>query len=97
MRRRTKISKQLNKHQTPSKRQQLTKELVEIELKFQDSYKKSYSAQEQKAIDAIKKNPKYFFTYVKKFSKVKPSIGPLLNEANQYAVENAEMADILSK
>ena len=97
MRRRTKINKQLNKHQTPSKRQQLTKELVEIELKFQDSYKKSYSAQEQKAIDAIKKNPKYFFTYVKKFSKVKSSIGPLLNEANQYAVENAEMADILSK
>ena len=97
MRRRTKINKQLNKAQPPSKRQQLISELVDIELKFQESYTRSYTAQEQKPIESIKKNPKYFFTYVKKFTKTKPSIGPLLNHVNQYAVENTEMADILSK
>jgi hypothetical protein len=97
MRRRTKINKQLGKHQPPSKRQQLINELIDIELKFQDSYARSHRAQEQKAIEAIKKNPKYFFTYVKKFSKVKPSIGPLLNKLNHYAVDNNEMAKILSE
>ena len=69
MRRRTKINKQLNKAQPPSKRQQLISELVDIELKFQESYTRSYTAQEQKAIESIKKNPKYLFTYVKKFTK----------------------------
>ena len=34
MRRRTKINKQLQKHQPPLKRQQLIRELVDIELKF---------------------------------------------------------------
>ena len=96
MRRRTKINKQLAKHQPPSK-QQLINEFVDIKLKFQDSYARSNTAQEQKAIEAIKKNPKYFFTYVKKFSKVKPSIGPLLNKLNHYAVDNNEMAKILSE
>ena len=56
MRRRSKVNKQLQKQQPPSKKNQLTKELVEIELKLQDSFEKSHSAQEQKAIEAIKKN-----------------------------------------
>jgi len=97
MRRRTKINKQLQKHQPPSKRQQLVRELVDIELKFQESCNKSHTAQEAKAIDAIKNNPKYFFTYMNKFSKVKPSIGPLLNKSNQYLVDNNEMAKALSE
>ena len=97
MRRRSKVNKQLQKQQPPSKKNQLTKELIEIELKLQDSFEKSHSAQEQKAIEAIKKNPKYFFTYIKKFSKTPPSIGPLLNEQKQYAVDSEEMANILSK
>lgn len=96
MRRRTKVTKQLAKHQPPSKRQQLTNELVEIELKLQDSIAQSTTSQEQKAVDAIRNNPKYFFTYVKKFCKVKPSIGPLLNKQNEYAVDNNDMANILS-
>ena len=54
MHRRTKINKQLQKHQPPSKSQQLVRELVDIELKFQESYNKSHTAQEAKAIDAIK-------------------------------------------
>ena len=34
---------------------------------------------EEKAIEAIKSNSKYFFSYVKAKSKVKTGIGPLYN------------------
>ena len=97
MRRRTKVNKQLAKHQPPSKRRELVDELVDIELKLQESYKRSSTAQEQKAIAAIKRNPKYFFTYVKKFCKTRPAIGPLLDRAKQFVVDNEGMANILSE
>jgi len=96
MRRRRKVTKQLGKNPTKTLQNRLNQELIEIELKLQKSYSNSTSAQEQKALDAIKRNPKYFFSYVKKFNKVKPSIGPLLNHDNHYATENLEMANILS-
>ena len=32
---------------------------------------------EKKAIDSINHNPKYFYSYEKKFSKTKSKIGPL--------------------
>ena len=85
MRRRNKVSKQLGKYPSGATKLRLEQELVSIELKLQDSYRNSTSAQEQKALAAIKRNPKYFFTYVKKFNKVKLSIGPLLNDTKQYA------------
>ena len=96
MRRRTKVTKQLAKHQPPSKSRQLNNELVEIELKLQDSHNNQLSAQEKRAVACIKRNPKYFYSYVKRFSKSKPSIGPLLNSLSQFAVDNEEMASILS-
>lgn len=96
MRRRTKVAKQLAKHQPPSKTCQLKNELVEIELKLQDSHNKQLSAQEKRAVDCIKNNPKYFYSYVKRFSKSKASIGPLLNSLSQFTVENEEMASLFS-
>ena len=56
MRRRTKVNKQLAKHQPSSKRKELIDELVDIELKLQDSYSRSTSAQEQKAVEEIKRS-----------------------------------------
>ena len=97
MRRRRKVAKQLAKFPPKATKQRLESELIEIELKLQSSYINSSSAQEQKALAAIKKNPKYFFTYVKKFNKVKPSIGPLLDINKKYATGNAEMARILTE
>ena len=77
-------------------RKKLSRELIDIEMKLQDSFTLSSTIQENKAIQAIKRNPKYFFTYVKKFSKTKPSVGPLLNADKQFVVDNKDMADILS-
>ena len=96
MRRRTKVVKQLSKQQPPAMRNNLTSELVDIELKLQDSFALSNTLQENKAICAIKRNPKYFFTYVKKFSKSKPSVGPLRNADGKFVVDSKEMAELLS-
>ena len=96
MRRRAKVNKHLRKITSPSRLNKLNQELIEIEKQLQKSYTNSSNYQEQKAIESIKKNPKYFFTYVKKFSKVKPAIGPLLDKEGKYVVESKQMANILS-
>ena len=75
----------------------MNQELIAIELKLQDSYRSAHSRQENKALEAIKRNPKYFFTYVKKFNKVKPSVGPLINKDGTYETSSIGMSKILSE
>ena len=41
------------------------------------------------------KNPKFFYTYAKKFSKLKTSIGPFLDEHDELVNDNFEMAEML--
>ena len=48
------------------------------------------------AIKAIKRNPKYFYSYVQKKSKLKSKIGPLLNKSGSLTCNSKEMAEILS-
>ena len=96
MRRRRKINKYLNQIIKNGRRSKLLKELREIEKKLQDSYKAHTTKREQVAIQSIKRNSKYFFTYAKKFSKIKSSIGPLkLSTSDEFVYENKKMADIL--
>ena len=52
---------------------------------------------EKKAIEAIKKNPKFFFSYAKSMSKFKSSIGPLLNQQSKLTSDNKEMSNILAE
>ena len=72
-------------------------EAREIEKKLQQSYKQEHTDMEEKAIKPIKSNPKYFFTYAKKFSTVKSAVGPLLNATKELVSCPSKMADILSK
>ena len=97
MRRRRKITKQLRIHQPPSRKKTLDNELISIEEKLQESYNKSHDFQERKAIQAIKRNPKYFFTYVKKLSKVKTAIGPLKDSNGSFISDSKDMANILKE
>ena len=97
MRRRCKVNKQLSYVKSQARRTKLEDEAREIEKKLQLSYKQEHSDMEGKAVNSIKTNPKYFFTYAKKFSTVKSSIGPLLDSAKELIFCPAKMADILSK
>ena len=52
---------------------------------------------EKRAVDKIKANPKYFYSYAKSFSKVKQSITALLNSDKKLVTERKELANILQQ
>ena len=52
---------------------------------------------EQRAVERIKSNPKYFFSYAKSFSKVKHTISTLLNDNQELVTDRKELANILQK
>ncbi|KAL5260824.1 hypothetical protein ACHWQZ_G006752 [Mnemiopsis leidyi] len=52
---------------------------------------------EQRAVERIKFNPKYFFSYAKSFSKVKHTISTLLNDNEELVTDRKELANILQK
>jgi len=69
--RRKKITRRLIKVTSPSLKQKLNKELLQIEKDLQKSHQNSASFIEGKAVDAIRTNSKYFYSYAKKKSKTK--------------------------
>ena len=98
MRRRRKLNVKLQKlNQSSETKEKLTKALVDVQKMIIESQECSRRYQENKAIDAIKKNSKYFFSYVNKLSKVKTKVGPLCTKDGLYTSDSKEMADILSE
>ena len=71
-------------------------ETRDIEKKLQKSYRETRDINEQKAVDAIKTNSKYLFSYAKKFSKVVSGIGPLMDSAKTLVTSPTQMAEMLS-
>ena len=72
-------------------------EATEVERQLLKSYQKSRMDCEAKAVNAIKKNPKYFFSYARKFSSVKIGIGPFVDAANKLLTNSLRMAEMLSE
>ena len=97
MRRRTRCNNQLNAPRSTVHKQNLINELREIEKSLQKSYRSQRDFNERKAVDAIKTNSKYFYSYAKKFSKVKNNIGPLMDSTNSLVSGPQKMAEILSE
>ena len=97
MRRRSKVNKQLASQPSDTKRQKLRLEAREIEKKLQKSYKDEKLEMENKAVSAIKKNSKYFFSYVRKFSKIFTGIGPFIDASKNIITCSAQMAEMLSE
>lgn len=97
MRKRRRLKIQLLRANTEARRNSITRNLIEVEIKIQDSLKHQSEFEEQKAVESIKRNPKYFFTYAKKFSKVKTGIGPLKDAANRIINCPRKMAEILAE
>ena len=97
MRTRRRINIQLSKAPPEERRQALRKRLMEIEKKLQYSYHSQRAAREKKAVDSIQRNPKYFFSYAKRFSKIKIGIDPLIDAAKTLITNPKEMAEILAE
>ena len=66
-------------------------------MELQALHKSKLNFEEKKAIDAIKKNPKFFYAYAKKHSKIKPKIGPLKRSDGTFTTDQQEIAELLSK
>ena len=95
MRKRRRINLQLRKTTSEARRKKLKMEATEVERQLLKSYQKSRMDCETKAVNAIKKNPKYFFSYARKFSSVKISIGPFVDAANKLVTDSLRMAEML--
>ena len=73
----------------------LKSELMDIEKKLITSYKTERLAEEEKAVENIKVNSKYFFSFARKHQVVKGGIGPLkLN--SELITEPNEICEALS-
>ena len=96
MRVRRRIKKQLLLTQSESRTLALRRRLVDIEKQLQKSHNNEMEQEERKAVDRIRTNNKYFFSYAKRFSSIKVGIGPLLDAAQSLVSCSRKMAEILS-
>ena len=96
MLKRTRAKKQL-KTATGARAEALNLRLISIELELHKSYRQQSNREETKAISNIKRNPKSFYSYANKFSKVSTAIGPLINSAKKLVTSASQMAEILSQ
>ena len=96
MRKRRKLVDQSKSASSDKHRDKIKAKLIKIELLLQKSHSEARSRKEQLAVKAIKTNSKFFFSYAKQFSSTKTSIGPLLNENNEYTGCSSKMANLLS-
>ena len=96
MRKRRKLIKRLAKTFTNAQQSKLKEKLISIELELLNSHKKERELNELKATSKIESNPKYFYSYVKRFSKTKPKVGPLRNPITKdLTADSRVMADLL--
>ena len=97
MRKRRKLMIKLESTSIENRKLKIRDKLIKIELLLQTSHTEAKERKEQLAIRAIKTNPRFFFSYAKQFAVTKTSVGPLLNEKNEFTNSSYEMGNILSK
>ena len=74
----------------------LEQDLLLLAYELQVNIDKELSERELKAVECVKNNPKYFFSYAKRFSKLKSNIGPLRDtESGILHHDPQTMAEIL--
>ena len=97
MRKRRKLYCRMESCSSKVKKEKIREKLIKVELLLQTSHTDARDRRERLAIKAMKTNPRFFFSYAKRFSVLKSKIGSLLNSQNEYANSSYEMANILSK
>ena len=96
MRKRTNLRKRYQIANTISRRSSIQNKLVEIERKLQESYKVEEKREEDRAVEAIKSNPKYFYSFASRNRKTHSNIGPLEDADGNHTSDQKVMANILS-
>lgn len=98
-RRKKKVTTQIKaieqKNPTSKKLEKLRVELYDLNQSIKDSIHDQRKVNEAKAVKAILKNPRYFYSYAKQNNKLKSTVGPLFNAENKLVDDPKTMADIL--
>ena len=79
------------------KNHKVSEELEEVEEELSQHYNERRKKEEANAIEEIKKNPKFFFSYAKRFSKTKDSIETFILEDGTLVTDPYEQAEMLRK
>ena len=100
-RRKRKVKAQVNaiKASNPSavKLIRLRAELYDINQNINNSINKQIDYRQNLAIDRIKENPRYFYSYARENRKLLSNIGPLLNKDGELVDDPEKMANILQE
>ena len=73
----------------------LQEQLSLLQLSIRDSITEELSKRGQKAVDTVKSNRRYFYSYAKRFSKLRSNVGPQKDENGSLQHRLKTMADIL--
>ena len=101
-RKKRKIQSQLNDalnkpHSPPAQIESLQRKLAMAHLDIRDAINQDLLHREQQAVNKVKENPKYFYSYAKKFSKKKSNISMLFDENGSIRSNPKEIANLLQK
>ena len=97
MRKRTKVKKKFKSCVTPTEQNLIEDKLISIEAQLMASHTRKINFREEKAVNAINVNSKYFFSYAKKNCASVLKIGPLADSNGQLISDPGAMAEILSE
>jgi len=97
MRKRTKLNKQLTTAISSKDNQQILLKLHNIENQLIRSYDLDRELEETNAVEEIKVNPKYFYSFAAKYSKIKSTVGPFIDENNKCVNDPKIMAEMLNR
>ena len=75
----------------------LHRKLALFNMDIRDAINLKLKNQEEQAVTKVKSNPKYFYSYAKKFSKKKCSISMLFDENNNISSNPRDIANLLQK
>ena len=95
MRKKKKLSGKIEASRKWWKTFEMMEEMEIIETELDDEYKKRAMKEENGAIEKIKKNPKFFYSYAKKKSKSPNQVGPSLKPDGSTTKDAKEKAETL--
>ena len=88
MRKRLKLQKKIQRSTNHQTKENVLNQIKEIENNFKISINTEKNQRETRAIAAIKKNPKYFYKFIKNNSTIRAGIEPLQDEEENLEPSN---------
>ena len=89
MRKRSKLQKKIQRSTSHQVKENVLNQIKEIENKLKISINTDINLRETRAFAAIKKNPKYFYKFVKNNSTIRVGIGLLQDEERNLEPSNS--------